>query len=211
MTTSNSLVTPERFAQGRDWESYIDYIGSDENLARPGPYGGSRSDNSERFKRNIDQYQLKPEQEAALKALPKVKVLALGEDWCPDVYRGLPVIAAMCQAAGWELRIFQRDDHKDMMAEFPNVKDGQEFESIPVIVFYTQDGFQEVARWIERPQVAEDTISAIGKEFTRQDGESEDDMRARLRKRYQNLQTSDEWDDWRHASVDETLALLQRA
>ena len=34
-------------------------------------------------------------------------------------------------------------------------------------------------------------------------------MRTRLRARYQTLQTSDQWDDWRHASVDEWLALLQ--
>lgn len=210
-TADSSVVTPERFAQGRDWSSYLDYIGSDENLGRPGPYGGARSNNSARFGRNIDQYALKPEHVAALKALPKVKVLAIGEDWCPDVYRGLPVVAAVCKAAGWELRIFQRDDNTDMQAEFPNVKDGQSFDSIPVVVFYTEDGFREIARWIERPQVAEDTISAIAKEFTRQEGESEDDMRGRLRKRYQTLQTSDEWDDWRHASVEEWLSLLQNA
>jgi len=210
-TADSSVVTPERFAQGRGWEQYLDYIGSDENLARPGPYGGARSDNLERFKRNIDQYALKPEHVEALKALPKYKVLAIGEDWCPDVYRGLPVIAATCEAAGWELRIFQRDDNTDMQAEFPNIKDGQSFDSIPVVVFYTEDGFTEVARWIERPKVAEDTISAIAREFTRQEGESEDDMRARLRNRYKSLQSSDEWDDWRHASVDEWLALLQNA
>ena len=80
-----------------------------------------------------------------------------------------------------------------------------------MVVFYTADGFAEVARWIERPRLAEETISAIGKEFTRQEGESEDEMRARLRQRYKNLQTSDEWDDWRHASVDEMVALLQGA
>ena len=211
MTTSSSVVTPERFAQGHDWEGYLDYIGSDANLARPGPYGGERGDNSARFQRNIDQYTLKPEQADALRALPQYKVLVLGEDWCPDVYRGLPVVAAMCEAAGWELRIFQRDDHKDMMAEFPNVKDGQEFDSIPVVAFYTADGFEEVARWIERPQVADETIAAIGKEFMRREGESEGEMRARLRQRYKNLQSSDEWDDWRHASVEEMLGLLRDA
>ena len=161
MTTTSSVVTPERFAQGHDWDTYLSYIGSEENLGRPGPYGGARSDNSARFTRNIEQYALKPEQAAALRALPAHKVMVLGEDWCPDVYRGLPVVAAMCAAAGWELRIFQRDDHQDMMAEFPNVKDGQQFESIPVVVFYTADGFEEVARWIERPRLAEETISAI--------------------------------------------------
>lgn len=208
-TAEGSVVTPERYAQGRNWSDYVEYIGTPENLARPGPRGGARADNSERMQRNIDQYVVKPEQVAALRALPKYKVLAIGEDWCPDVYRGLPVIAAVCEAAGWELRLFQRDDNEDMTAEFPNIKDGQSFNSIPVIAFYSADGFTEVARWIERPKVADETISAIAKEFTRQEGESEDDMRTRLRARYQTLQTSDQWDDWRHASVDEWLALLQ--
>jgi len=207
-TAQNSVVTPERFAQGRDWSDYIDFIGSPENLERAGPRGGPRDDNSEHFHRNIEQFTLRPHHIASLKALPKYKVLAIGEDWCPDVYRGLPVIAAVCAAAGWELRLFQRDQNEDMAAEFPNIKDGQSFNSIPVIAFYTQDGFTEVARWIERPKVADETISAIAKEFTRQDGESDDDMRVRLRARYQTLQTSDQWDDWRHASIDEWLALL---
>ena len=151
-TAEGSVVTPERYAQGRNWSDYVEYIGTPENLARPGPRGGARADNSERMQRNIDQYVVKPEQVAALRALPKYKVLAIGEDWCPDVYRGLPVIAAVCEAAGWELRLFQRDDNEDMTAEFPNIKDGQSFNSIPVIAFYSADGFTEVAPLDRAPQ-----------------------------------------------------------
>ena len=36
-------------------------------------------------------------------------------------------------------------------------------------------------------------------------------MHARLRARYQELQKSDQWDDWRHASVDEIIALVHDA
>ena len=31
------------------------------------------------------------------------KVLILGEDWCPDVFRGMPVVVRMAEAAGLEI------------------------------------------------------------------------------------------------------------
>ena len=209
-TAQDSVVTPQRYAQGRTWPQYLGYIGSPANLGRPSP-SGERPNNSERFQRNMDQYTIKPQHVTALQALPPCKVLAIGEDWCPDVYRGLPVIARLAEAAGWELRLFQRDENPDIMAEFRKEVDGQSFDSIPVAVFYSAHDFRYLGHWIERPQVANDVIAGIAKEFTRRAGESEDDMRTRLRARYQELQTSDQWDDWRHASVDEIVALLGNA
>ncbi len=208
MTTQESVVTPQRFDQGRTFDDYLQYIGSPQNLKREGPRGGARPDNSERFQRNIDQYEIKPEHVQALKALPKLKMLVIGEDWCPDVYRGLPVLAKICETAGWELRIFQRDDNKDMIAEFLNEKDGQQFQSIPTAVLYTT-GHQYLGHWIERPKVAETRMKEIAASFTRQEGESEEEMRDRLRARYRELQAGDEWASWRHATVDEIIALVR--
>ena len=206
----DSVVTPERYAQGRTWPQYLEYIGSPANLDRPAPRG-NRPDNSERFQRNIDHYTIKPVHVAALKALPSCKILTIGEDWCPDVYRGLPVIARIAETTGWDLRLFQRDEHPDIMAEFRKEEGGQSFDSIPVVVFYTANDFRYLGHWIERPALANDVIAAIAHEFTRRDGESEEQMHARLRARYQDLQKSDQWDEWRHATVDEILALLQGA
>ena len=53
MTTQESVVTAARFSQGMSWEAYVEYIGSEENLQRPGPRG-ERPNNSERYQRNID-------------------------------------------------------------------------------------------------------------------------------------------------------------
>jgi thiol-disulfide isomerase/thioredoxin len=119
------VVTPERFASGLTWEEWLQAIRR----------------NRDKFEYNYQETVLTPEDVAALRELVAApdgpaKVLALAEDWCPDVFRGLPVMAKMAQAAGMELRIFFRDQNLDIMDEF--LKDGQ-FRSIPTFVFYTRD------------------------------------------------------------------------
>ena len=208
MTTQESVVTPQRYAQGRTWDDYLRYIASPENLARPSGGGGQRDDNSDRFRKNYDDFHVTAEEEQTLKALPKRRVLVIGEDWCPDVYRGLPTVAKLCQAAGWELRMFQRDDNKDIMAEFLNQHGGNEYESIPAVVLYTPEN-RYVGHWIERPALANRDMDDLRRRFTREPGESEDDMRARLRQAYRALQQSDQWDAWKHATVDEIVAIAK--
>ena len=210
MTTSQSVVTPERFATGRTYDDYFAYIGSDENLGREAPGGGERSNNTERFERNFDEFVLTDDEKATLGGLPKLKMLVIGEDWCPDVFRGAPALAKIAAAAGWEARFFQRDDNKDIIAEFLNKKDDGEFESIPVAVLYTPD-HEYVGHFIERPAVANEHMAGMQKMFSREEGESEDDMRNRIRAAYRELQQSDVWNSWRHATVDEIVALARKA
>ncbi len=211
MPTTQSVVTPERFAQGRTWDDYLRYIASPENLAREAPGGGVHQDNAERFRKNMAEYTMKPEHVAALKALPRMKLLVIGEDWCPDVYRGAPVLARIAEVAGWEARFFQRDDNKDLMAEFLNRADGNAYESIPVAVLYTGRGFRYVGHWIERPRIAYDHYATLQAAFKKQPGESDDGLRTRMRQTYRDLQSSDHWAAWRHATVDEILAIARNA
>jgi len=101
-----SVVTPERFASGMTWQQYLDYI----------------KRNKDKFLYNYAETELTEEEVAALRELSSrpdgpAKVLALGEDWCPDVFRGLPVMARMAEAAGMELRIFPRDQNLEIMNE----------------------------------------------------------------------------------------------
>jgi len=199
----DSVVTPERFKSGKTWNQYLAFIGSEENQQRAAPNGSPRGDNSERFIRNMGAWQISEAAREALQQLPRLKMLVLGEDWCPDVYRGLPVLAEIAAAAGWELRIFARDEHNDIMAEF--LKDGQH-ESIPTAVLYTMD-HEYIGHWIERPAVANEHMASMQKLFSRRDGESEQEMRARIGQAYRELQSSDEWASWRDATVDEMIAL----
>ena len=140
MVRETSVVTPQRFSEGFSYGTYIDQI----NV------------NKTRFQGFYDGCQLTPEDAAALKELvaktngPK-KMLVLGEDWCGDVIRGLPVLARIGEASGMEISIFPRDQHHDIMNEF--LKNG-EYMSIPVAVFYTGD-HEYICHWIERPEIAE--------------------------------------------------------
>ena len=126
MTQQTSVVTPERFAKGITYEQWMAAIADDRNKPR--------------FQENYDETAIAEDDARALRELVArpdgpARCLALGEPWCPDVFRGLPVMARIAEACDMELRAFFRDQHKDIMAEF--LKHG-EHESIPTFVFYTR-------------------------------------------------------------------------
>jgi hypothetical protein len=187
-----SVVTPERFASGYTWQRFFD-----QNVIR----------NREKFQYNYDETHISEEDAEAFRrlvALPNgpAKVLALGEDWCPDVVRGLPVIARIAEAAGMDLRIFPRDDNLDIMKEFLNQG---EHQSIPTVVFYTRD-HRYIAHWIERPAKANAELGQIQDLFTGLDREKDRD---KMRDLYNEFQTGPVWASWREATVREILALLE--
>ena len=79
-----------------------------------------------------------PEELDFLRTLPPLRVVAIGEDWCPDVYHTLPTwVRIAAELPGWELRIFPRDAHPDLMRHFLWLKDAQR---IPVYAFYDEAG-----------------------------------------------------------------------
>src|SRR5688572_25348685 len=91
---SSSVVTPERYEQGLT--SFDAWMGAIEK-------------NKDTFQRHYDEW--KPEQGDvdAIKRLVDehgVKALVLGEDWCPDVWRGLPVVARLGELTGMQVRFF---------------------------------------------------------------------------------------------------------
>jgi hypothetical protein len=150
------------------------------------------------------------------------KLLVLGEDWCPDVYRGLPVAQRIAEAAGMELRVLERDQNLDLMEPF---KLEGEHLSIPVFVFLTAD-HRVIAHWIERPRLANEqmreALSPIfGPSGTRQlteklgrppTDEEKAAARAEAQRRYDEFQaTSPYWAGWRDATVVEVVELLEAA
>ena len=207
---TESVITRERFAKGKTYQEYID--------------SGIR--NREQFDDNYSGLAISDEQQAALRDLaarpngPDHMVI-IGEDWCPDVYRGMPVGARIAEAMGIEARIFERDQNKDMIAEY--LKDG-EFESIPVFIFYNAEHV-ELGHFIERPVVANEQMGelqsvlgdmrpeAIAQRLGHEPSEEEiQAARAEGRERYLEWQrTSDTWANWRVATVDEVIELLRGA
>jgi hypothetical protein len=100
MTSKESVVTHERFSQGYTYEDYIAQINV--NKDRFEQYyataeGAITSDDAKAFTT------------LATQDGGVARILVLGEDWCPDVYRGMPMIARIAEAGGMDLKIFPRD------------------------------------------------------------------------------------------------------
>ena len=196
MTTGQaSVVTTERFAKGiatfKEWMAAI-------------------TQKQELFQDHYDGFTPNPEDVAAFKRAVEqhgVKALLLGEDWCPDVWRGLPVLCKLAEQSGMEVRMFMRDQNKDIMAEF--LKDG-EFESIPTIVFYDKD-HRYLGHWIERAQLANDGLKQIRDEaFPSPMPERGSDAYNAVMSRYREL-SIERAEPWRQAQVKEMRELLEKA
>ena len=191
-----SVVTPERYAKG---QTYAEFLRSIER-------------NQKRFDENYDGTAIAPADAAALKALMAkpngpAKLMVVGEDWCPDVFRGLPVFARIAEATGIELRVFKRDENKDIIAEF--LKDG-EHESIPVAVFYTKD-MDHIAHFNERPALAyREMRELLGPMYARM---RKPDMTAEEKEaaKQENIafQNGPVWANWRQETVREVIRMLE--
>ncbi len=85
----------------------------------------------------------------------RVSILAIGEPWCGDVQRQLPILARMCaENDNLDLRIINRDEHLDVMERY--LTNGA--LAIPVFVFFNQE-FIEVGNWKARPLVCRQIFS----------------------------------------------------
>lgn len=83
---------------------------------------------------------------------------ALSEDWCGDAVNTLPVIARLAEEAGWDFRVFGRDDNPDLMdAHLTNGRS----RSIPVVIVYDEE-FQEVGWWGPRPGEIQQWVMSEG-------------------------------------------------
>lgn len=184
----DSVVTPERFAQGISFQQFLDQI---------------NGENIERFHFNYDNTEVSEADRKALRDLvakpngPK-KMLVLAEAFCPDVFRGLPVLTRMAETSGLEMRIFFRDQNQDIMNEFLNKG---EFQSIPTAVFYTSD-HEYIWHFIERPQKANDEMHYYREiRAGRSQEEAKDDM--------DTFQKGPIWGGWRDATIKEIIKELQ--
>lgn len=189
MTGNTSVVTPERFASGLTYIEYLSQI----------------QVNKDRFEQFYNQCRLTRGDAAFFRRAARhpqgpSKILVLGEDWCPDVYRGMPAMARIAEAAGIEMRVFPRDQNLDIMNEFLN--QGQ-FMSIPTAVFYTKD-HAYIGHWIERPALANRERAEIEAQAKREMPNAEEqEVRAQVRAR-----TQARYSAWQQASIQEMRQLL---
>jgi thiol-disulfide isomerase/thioredoxin len=191
MTQQASVVTPQRFDQGVSYETYM----------------GQIKVNKARFEDFYNNFSVTAEDTAALKELVgkangPAKMLVLGEDWCGDVIRGLPVLARIAEASGMQMTVFPRDENHDIMNEF--LKNGQ-WMSIPVAVFYTKD-HEYITHWIERPEIAEQEMEQIEKDIRAETPDISDQDFGRERR----ARTASRARYWQDMTVTEIRDLLTR-
>jgi hypothetical protein len=144
------MITKERFQQGLTWDEYM----------------GRIQKNQELFKAKYEEVEIADHEKAFFQGVQKnIYVLALGEDWCPDVYYNLPVMARIAALnPKIHLRIFPRDQHHDLMHRY--LYRGQS-QSIPAFGFFDEN-FQEFARHTGgRPKLLWDLIDQMGREAAR--------------------------------------------
>lgn len=180
-TAKKEIMTPERFAQGCTWSQYLAVIKA----------------NKERFEQYYNDFRVKPEEVEFFKKYDAkkgpVKIVAIGEDWCPDVVRGIPVGARLAEAAGMELRIFPRDQNMDLMNEYLW---RHEYLSIPVFAFFDKD-WKELGHWIERPAIAYKFGADLSEELSKQTLSDEERTKI-VRERRAGVQV-----EWMHETVRE--------
>jgi hypothetical protein len=188
----DSVVTPERYSTGMP--NFAAWMAAIEK-------------NKEAFQRHYDEFTPSADDIATLKQLVAdhgVKMMVIGEDWCPDVWRGLPVACKLAEQSGMEIRLFKRDENKDIMSEF--LKDG-EFESIPVVVLY--DGSHRyLGHWIERADRA--NAEMVDLRAILAGVERDTPAWEAAREKYQ-AKTWELAGGWRQAQVQELIALAREA
>ena len=97
-------VTPERFAQGLTYEGFKVQM----------------EKNKEKFGANEEALRLTAEDLAPFQQLPRpLQVLAIAEDWCPDVIDNLPILGRIAKESGTlDVRVFLRDQNLDLADQF---------------------------------------------------------------------------------------------
>jgi hypothetical protein len=193
-----------------------------------GSFGAPRQDQSGVLRERYARARLADHQVAAIRWLAAqpggpAKILVLSEEWSSDCRRDVPILARLAEAGGLELRIFPRDGRQilgtrrpdpatapdanhDLMLEFMNDKDGAQWASLPVAVFYTRD-FRELHRYVEYPAIYhKDRIR--GHQQRARGGETEDQAKARSGQEFLAMQRSPFFDLWASAAIDEILSAL---
>lgn len=186
---NSSVVTAERFATGFTYQDYIAQV----------------KVNKEQFQNFYTSAQLNADDIKFFRKAAEVpngiaKILVIGEDWCPDVLRGLPVAVRIAEATGLELRVFPRDKNPDIINEFLNQG---KFMSIPVIVFYTKD-LNHICHWIERSEVANREMAQIREQIQKEKpSATQQEFMEALRQRMTGKQP-----EWQKSSVAEMRRML---
>jgi len=232
-----SVVTAERFAQGRTFQDYVKYIATPENLAREAfgsyfPDGGSkgapRKDNSAVFRERYVRARLTDYQISAITWLASqpggpANILVISEDWSSDCRRDVPVLARLAEAGVLQMRIFNRDGHRILWTRRPDPAAAPDANYDLMLELMNQKDsgewasvpavgvytkdFQELCRYIEYPSIYHKD-RIRGYQQAARAGESKEQAYARGMSEFAAMQASPFFDVWASVAVDEILSAL---
>jgi hypothetical protein len=112
---------------------------------------GSARENVERMRVFYDDFDFDEDTTAFFNGRTPLQVLAIVEDWCPDVALNVAMLAKIAdEVPGMELSLVRRDENPGLMDAY--LSEGR--RRVPTIVFMDMT-FRELARWSGRSKSAD--------------------------------------------------------
>lgn len=176
------------YNNGLSWEEFL---------------AGARN-NADRMQTFYDEFDFDEETAVFFNGRTPLQVLAIVEDWCPDVVQNASMIAKISdEVPGMELSLVLRDENPELMSEY--LTDGK--QRIPVIAFFDMT-FRELGRWTGRCRSADEWIFA---EVLQNRTRSWADMdKAELSafneeydRRFRDTYARESLEEWQHLLLDE--------
>jgi hypothetical protein len=132
-----------------------------------------------------------------------LQVLAIAEDWCPDVVQSLAVAARIsAEVPGMELSIVRRSECPELMAEY--TVEGK--QRIPVIAFFDMT-FRELARWSGRCRSADrwifDEVLKGRRDIMTLSGEAMKSFTDEYDRRFREAYVWETIQEWQHLLEDQ--------
>ena len=90
----------------------------------------------------------------AIRAAGAHNVLVVTELWCGDSLAIFPVVAKLFTEAGCEIRVIRRDEHTDLIDQYPT-NGGR---AIPIVIVLDDD-FSERFHWGPRPEQPQSIVT----------------------------------------------------
>jgi hypothetical protein len=160
-------------------------------------------ENRERMESFYDAFDFDEETLTFFNGRTPLQVLAIAEDWCPDVAQNLAVVARIAdEVPGMELSIVRREDHPDLMAEYAT----GDLHRIPVIAFYDLT-FRELARWAGRCREADawifDEVLGGARDVMSLKGDAAATFNQEYDRRYRDKWVWKSISEWQHLLEDQ--------
>jgi Thioredoxin len=163
----------------------------------------SAAHNADRMRAFYDAFEFDEDTLSFFNGRTPLQVLAIAEDWCPDVAQNVAVVARVsAEVPGMELSIVRRDESLELMNEYTT--DGK--RRIPVIAFFDLT-FRELARWSGRCRSADrwifDEVLKGGRDVTALKGEQKQRFDAEYDARYRDTYVWESIAEWQRLLEDQ--------